>query len=297
MPTGHLILFADRCCAAILSEPMNDGEFLAIFLTEENSVRRFVLLLSCSTLFIASALGQTTAQASPPATDNSDVSKLRAEVESQQKKLNDWANLHRYRDENARLSPPKQGQDRVVFMGDSITDIWGRQQGKFFPGKPYINRGISGQTTPQMLVRFRPDVVNLHPKVVVILAGTNDIAGNTGPESLADIENNLSSMADLAKANKIAVVLATVTPVCDDYKQQTQRRPPAQIVKLNDWIKQYAGQNGLTLLDYYSAMVDDHGRLKKDLTYDGLHPNAQGFEVMGPLAEKAIAEAESRRQQ
>jgi lysophospholipase L1-like esterase len=215
-------------------------------------------------------------------------------VKRYEKQLHDWANLGRYRDEDARLTPPPTGVNRVVFMGDSITDFWGRQRGTFFPGKPYVNRGISGQTTPQMLIRFRPDVVNLRPKVVVILAGTNDIAGNTGPESLADIENNLASMSQLAQANKIRVVLATVMPVCDYIKRQTDRRPPAQIQALNTWIRQYAGQNGLTLLDYYSAMVDDHGMLKKDLTYDGLHPNAEGYAVMSPLAEKAIAEAESR---
>lgn len=205
--------------------------------------------------------------------------------------------MGRYRDEDARLSPPKAGEDRVVFMGDSITDFWGRQRGSFFPGKPYINRGISGQTTPQMLIRFRPDVVKLQPKVVVILAGTNDIGGNTGPQSIEDIENNLASMADIAKANRIRVVLATVMPVCDYIKPQTGRRPPAEIVKLNDWIKQYAAQNGLTLLDYYSAMVDEHGMFKKELTFDGLHPNVAGYEVMGPLAEKAISQAESGNQQ
>ena len=260
-------------------------------------MKRSALLFSFSILCAACAWAQIRTQAPPPSSTDPQVAKLQTEVKHQGEKLKDWADLSRYRDEDARLSPPKNGENRVVFMGDSITDFWGRQRGSFFPGKPYVNRGISGQTTPQMLVRFRPDAVNLQPKVVVILAGTNDIAGNTGPESLADIENNLSSMADLAKANKIAVVLATVTPVCDYIKPQTQRRPPAEIVKLDDWIKQYAGQNGLTLLDYYSAMVDDHGMLKKDLTFDGLHPNAAGYEVMGPLAEKAIAEAESRTQQ
>jgi lysophospholipase L1-like esterase len=226
----------------------------------------------------------------------SQPAKLQTEVDHLQKRLKDWPDLARYRDENARLSPPKAEESRVVFMGDSITDFWGRQRGSFFPGKPYINRGISGQTTPQMLIRFRPDVIKLQPKVVVILAGTNDIAGNTGPESIEDIENNLASMADLAKANRIRVVLSTVMPVCDYIKPQTERRPPAEIVKLNDWIKQYVAQNGLTLLDYYSAMVDAHGMFKKDLTFDGLHPNVAGYEVMGPLAEKAIAQAESNNQ-
>lgn len=235
----------------------------------------------------------------PAATPSSEPTnaKLQTEVDHLQKRLKDWPDLGRYRDEDARLSPPKAGEDRVVFMGDSITDFWGRQRGSFFPGKPYINRGISGQTTPQMLIRFRPDVVKLQPKVVVILAGTNDIGGNTGPQSIEDIENNLASMADIAKANRIRVVLATVMPVCDYIKPQTGRRPPAEIVKLNDWIKQYAAQNGLTLLDYYSAMVDEHGMFKKELTFDGLHPNVAGYEVMGPLAEKAISQAESGNQQ
>ncbi|HSU33076.1 MAG TPA: SGNH/GDSL hydrolase family protein [Bryobacteraceae bacterium] len=249
-------------------------------------------ILFCS----APAWAQSTAQTNETSCE-SQKSKLQDEVNRYQKQLRDWPNLGRYRDEDARMTPTKAGVDRVVFMGDSITDFWGRQRGTFFPGKPYVNRGISGQTTPQMLIRFRPDVINLQPKVVVILAGTNDIAGNTGPESLTDIENNLASMAELAKANKIRVVLATVMPVCDYIKPQTGRRPPAQIQALNTWIRQYAGQNGLTLLDYYSAMVDDHGMLKKDLTFDGLHPNAEGYAVMGPLAEKAISDAESRRQQ
>lgn len=258
---------------------------------------RSILLFSISFLCAASIWGQTSAQPAASSTADPQIAKLQAEVKHQREKLNDWADLSRYRDDNARLSPPKNGEERVVFMGDSITDFWGRQRGSFFPGKPYVNRGISGQTTPQMLVRFRPDVINLQPKVVVILGGTNDIAGNTGPESLTDIENNLSSMADLAKANNVHVVLATVMPVCDYIKPQTERRPPAEIVQLNNWIKQYVAQNGLTLLDYYSAMVDDHGMLKKDLTFDGLHPNVAGYEVMGPLAEKAIAEAENRNQQ
>jgi lysophospholipase L1-like esterase len=256
------------------------------------------ILFTVTSILLWSAPGwaQGTAQTNDTSCE-SQKSKLQDQVNRYEKQLRDWPNLGRYRDEDARMTPPKAGVNRVVFMGDSITDFWGRQRGTFFPGKPYVNRGISGQTTPQMLIRFRPDVVNLQPKVVVILAGTNDIAGNTGPESLADIENNLMSMAEIAKANKIRVVLATVMPVCDYIKPQTGRRPPAQIKALNTWIRQYAGHNGLTLLDYYSAMVDDHGMLKKDLTFDGLHPNAEGYGVMGPLAEKAVSEAESRSQQ
>ncbi len=203
----------------------------------------------------------------------------------------DWPNLGRYAADNAKIAAPAPGENRVVFMGDSITDFWGRERGQFFPGKPYINRGISGQTTPQMLIRFRPDVIDLKPEVVVILAGTNDIAGNTGPETLEEIEGNLESMAQLAKANGIRVVLSAVMPVCDCFTSQTVRRPPEKIVALNTWIKNYCDKNGLVYLDYYTAMADEHGMLKKDLTYDGLHPSAAGYQVMSPLAEQAIKRA------
>ena len=142
-----------------------------------------------------------------------------------------------------------------------------------------------------MLVRFRPDVIDLKPKVVVTLAGTNDLAGNTGPETLQNIEDNLASMSELAKTNGIRVVLASVMPVCDSLRPQTARRPPQQIVALNDWIKNYAARNGFVYLDYYSAMVDNTGMLKKELTYDCLHPNDAGYAVMQPLAEQAVAEA------
>lgn len=176
-------------------------------------------------------------------------------------------------------------------MGDSITDGWGKGQAQFFPGKPYVNRGISGQTTPQMLVRFRPDVIELKPKVVVTLAGTNDIAGNTGPETLENIEDNLASMSELARTNGIRVVIASVMPVCDSLRPQTARHPPQQILTLNDWIKGYTAKNGFVYLDYYSAMVDSAGMLKQELTYDCLHPNDAGYAVMAPLAERAAAEA------
>lgn len=202
----------------------------------------------------------------------------------------DWANLGRYRAENAKLAAPAEGENRVVFMGDSITDMWGRSVGKFFPGKPYVNRGIGGQTTPQMLIRFRYDVLELNPRAVVILAGTNDLAGNTGPEPIDEIEGNLASMAELAQAHGIRVILASVTPVCDIGKQtQTDKRPPAKIVELNHWIREYCARNGDLYLDYYSAMVNDKQMLKPELTGDGLHPNATGFSVMAPLAEEAIA--------
>ncbi len=215
----------------------------------------------------------------------------RAEVEKLRQQLNDWPNLARYRDENTKLQATPSPADRVVFMGDSITDMWGRERGSFFPGKPYVNRGISGQTTPQMLLRFRTDVIALKPRVVVIHAGTNDIAGNTGPETLPEIEGYLASMAELARANSIHVVLASVTPVSDTYRRQTDRRPPETIVALNAWIKEYCVRNHLVFLDYYTATVDDKEMFRNQLTYDGLHPTSQGYEVMGPLAEKAIADA------
>jgi lysophospholipase L1-like esterase len=214
-----------------------------------------------------------------------------AELERLQKRLQDWPNLARYRDDNSKIQPPAAGEERVVFMGDSITDAWGRTYGKFFPGKPYINRGISGQTTPQMLIRFRPDVIAHKPKVVVILAGTNDIAGNTGPMTLEMIQGNLMSMAELARANGIRVVMASVLPVSDYIKPQTERRPMDKIDALNKWMKDYVAKNNAIYLDYYSAMLDEKGLLKNELTYDGLHPNNAGYEVMAPLAAKAIAAA------
>ena len=241
-------------------------------------------------------------QAEPPRKPNMppeqvlepDLAKLEAQLAKDEQILQDWANLSRYRQDNAQIGPPPSGASRVVFMGDSITDAWGRSYGKFFPGRRYVNRGISGQTTPQMLVRFRPDVIALQPKVVLILAGTNDIAGNTGPERIEDIEGNLVSMAQLAQANGIRVVLSSVLPVCDYIQPQTARRPPEKIIALNSWMKDYCARNGLVYLDYYSAMIDRRSMLKKELTYDGLHPNTAGYEVMEPLASKAIETALSK---
>jgi len=188
-------------------------------------------------------------------------------------------------------------------MGDSITDSWDDPKyGGFFPGKPYVDRGISGQTTPQMLIRFRADVIALRPRVVLILAGTNDLAGNTGSMSLETIEDNLVSMAELARANHIQVVLSSVLPI-SDYESRdgkpiirTKDRPPEKIIALNQWMKNYAAGNKLIYLDYYSAMIDAQGFLKDELSEDGLHPNAKGYAIMAPLAEAAIAKAlKSRR--
>src|SRR5262245_11697888 len=199
------------------------------------------------------------------ATQNSaECADVKAQVTRLENRLKDWPALARYHDANAKTTSPSKGEQRVVFMGDSITDSWQNPRyGGFFPGKPYIDRGISGQTTPQMLVRFRADVIALQPKVVVILAGTNDIAGNTGPTTLEAIEDNLVSMTELAKANGIRVVLASLLPVSDYEKNkdgkpiiQTPRRPPEKIKALNDWMKKYAAENKSIYLDYYSAMID-----------------------------------------
>jgi lysophospholipase L1-like esterase len=249
-----------------------------------------IILMTCFTLASAQAASQGSADP---------CAEAKTQLARDESRLKDWPQLARYRDANAKVAPPAKGENRVVFMGDSITDIWQNPKfGGFFPGKPYIDRGISGQTTPQMLIRFRPDVIALKPRAVVILAGTNDIAGNTGPMTLDMIEANLASMSDLARANGIRVVLASLLPVSDYEKTkdgkpiiQTTHRPPEQIGALNEWMKAYAASSGATYLDYFSAMVDDKGFLKADLSDDGLHPNARGYAVMAPLAEAAIASA------
>ena len=206
----------------------------------------------------------------------------------------DWANLNRFKNENAKLAVPLPGEKRIVFMGNSITEGWGKASPDFFMGKPYINRGISGQTTPQMLLRFKADVINLKPKVVIILAGINDIAGNTGPSTLEMIEDNIISMAQLAKANGIKVVLCSVLPAFD-FPWKPGMEPAEKVVALNSLIKNYAAKNRISYVDYYSAMVDARKGLKADLSGDGVHPNNAGYAVMAPLAEKAIAKALGRK--
>jgi lysophospholipase L1-like esterase len=202
----------------------------------------------------------------------------------------DWANTERYKNENALLEEPKQGENRVVFMGNSITEGWINARPNFFANKPFINRGIGGQTTPQMLVRFRPDVLNLKPELVVILAGTNDIAGNTGPSTLEMIMNNITSMAELAKANDIKVILSSVLPAFD-FSWRPGLEPSTKIIALNKMIKEYADENEIVYLDYFSAMVDERNGLKDEYTYDGVHPNEAGYKAMEPLALEAIAKA------
>lgn len=201
--------------------------------------------------------------------------------------LNDWANLYRYKTENIKLGLPAENESRIVFMGNSITEGWLQIYPEFFKDKAYINRGISGQTTPQMLVRFRQDVVNLKPKAVVILAGTNDIAGNTGPSTLEMIEDNIASMVEIAKANNIKVLLCSVLPAFD-YPWRTGLNPAEKIVALNKWIKNYCEENNLTYVDYFTSMADDRNGLKKEYSEDGVHPNKAGYEVMASILMKYL---------
>lgn len=214
------------------------------------------------------------------------------QMQKMQAQLSDWADLARYREDDTALPQPASGEQRVVFYGDSITDGWGRSTGTgpFFPGKPYVNRGISGQTTPQMLVRFEQDVVSLHPAAVVILAGTNDIAGNTGPSTPEMIEDNFTAMTAIAKSNGIKVILASITPAYD-YPWRPGVQPVAEIRALNEWLRDFCASNGCVYLDYYDSMADDKGAMLPGYSVDGVHPTAKGYAVMAPLAERAIAQA------
>ncbi len=205
----------------------------------------------------------------------------------------DWAGLEHYRLANSKTAPPLKGENRVVFFGDSITEFWNLSD--YFAGMPYINRGVGGQITSQMLIRFRPDVVALSPRTVVILGGTNDIHRNHNGAILNVVRDNLSSMVELAQVHSIRVVLASLLPVSDhsngkDGKpiRQTVKRRPGGIKILNEWVKKYANDNRLTYLDYYNVMVDKHGLLRSELSFDGLHPNKDGYKIMARLAEQAI---------
>lgn len=214
---------------------------------------------------------------------------LEIEVRAQRRLLSDWGRLTRYGSENAELRL-KEVEDRVVFLGDDITENWGKGNAPFFPGKPYVNRGISRQTTPQMLVRFRQDVIDLNPKVVVIQGGSNDMAGFSGPATQGTMADYFMSMTELAKAHGIRVVLASITPVCDCTQNLTAFRVPGKIIGMNGWLKEYAAKSGSVYLDYYSALAQGRS-MRKELTVDGLVPNDAGYEKMAPLAEQAIAEA------
>jgi acyl-CoA thioesterase I len=209
----------------------------------------------------------------------------------EQQRMTDWAQQSRYRDANAALPAAAAGEQRVIFFGDSITQGW--DLAKSFPGKPYVNRGISGQTTPQMLVRFRQDVIALKPEVVVILAGTNDLAGNTGPETLEQIEDNFASMCELAAANNIRVVLSSILPVYD-YPWRPGTQPVPKIASLNMWLRSYADAHHLIYLDYFPALADARQGMQSAFSGDGVHPNPAGYAVMAPMAEKAIAQTATK---
>ena len=261
--------------------------------------------LTLAILFLASMTTAAAAQGTvvPLTGPCADVVALQKAFDRDEARLADWPGLGRFREANLELPPPAPGQARVVFMGDSITDNWNNPGfGGFFPGKPYINRGISGQTTPQMLLRFRADVIALKPAVVVILAGTNDIAGNTGPMSIDAIVDNFASMSDLAKANGIRLVIASVLPINDVGKTpdgapavQSKRRPPARIDELNKRLVDLAKREGHVYLDYATPLSDAAGQLNPELADDGLHPNLKGYAVMGPLVEKAIQQALAKK--
>jgi acyl-CoA thioesterase-1 len=258
-----------------------------------------VAVLSCGPLaFSQASTPSAPAQNQIPAEHVAAWEQLTPYQKSQlERTYNDWAFLAKFREADSLLPPATAGETRVVFMGDSITEGWGMKatatspgRGEFFPGKPYINRGISGQTTPQMLVRFRQDVVLLKPKVVVLLAGTNDIAENTGKETLEEIGNHIASMSEIARANGIRVVLCSVLPA-SDFHWHKGLEPAPKIKALNAWMKDYAAKNGFVYVDYYSPMANSEGGLKAELSPDGVHPNKAGYELMAPLAEAGIAEA------
>ena len=245
-----------------------------------------VVLLSTSTATLLGAQNPV-----PAASPQADSARINARIVEEDRLRNDWPFLQKYAKMNAELPAPAPGEQRVVFMGNSITEMWAPYFPSSFPGKPYVNRGIGGQTTPQMLVRFHQDVVGLKPKAVVILAGTNDIAGNTGPSTLEMIENNLAAMAEIAKANGIRVVLASVLPVYTYPWRPEILHPADSIIALNKWIKDYAQSHGEVYLDFHSAMKDERNGLRKDLTTDGVHANEAGYRVMAPLTSAAIERA------
>ena len=255
-------------------------------------MRRIILAITVLTSIFTGALLFSQSQVSVRGPQNAAQAAAQRLLEWRRSRVllaDDWGELERYRADNARLAVSPVDPERVVFFGDSITDFW--DLGQYFPGKPYVNRGISGQTTPQLLVRLREDVIALHPRAVVILAGTNDIAGNTGPMRDQEIEANLASMADLARANSIQVIFASVTPV-HNFTPSSQdyfyTRPQTRILALNQWLKEYCEAQGITYVDYFSAMVGTDGMLKRELADDGLHPNAAGYRIMANLVSDAL---------
>ena len=251
--------------------------------------RKAYTLLWAALLLPAAAPGQLVGDFNPPKANCC----LPGMAQSLVDQLQDWNQLGRYYADNERLKGLPVEPGRVVFLGDSITDGWRLAQS--FPGKPYVNRGIGGQTTPQMLVRMFPDVIDLKPAAMILLAGTNDISHNTGPETEAMVEENIQAIAELAQAHGIKVILCSLLPVSDyTARPQTKARPPADILKLNAWLQVYAAKSGAGFVDYYAALVDDKGMLKDGYSGDGLHPNAKGYDLMAPLAEAAVEKALAR---
>ena len=254
---------------------------------------RVVRALRCLAVSSVACLHACAAQR--PATASAPQSALTERQAAEEARFHgDWADLARYREANARLGPPRPGEQRVVFMGNSITEGFAAHFATLFPGRPFVGRGISGQTTPQMLVRFRQDVIALRPAVVVILGGTNDIAGNTGPASLEMIQDNLASMAELARAHGIRVVLASVLPAAA-YRWRPGLEPAPRIADLNAWLRRYAMTQGFVYVDYHTEMADERQGMRASLSDDGVHPNAAGFRVMAPLTAQAIAAALAER--
>jgi lysophospholipase L1-like esterase len=241
----------------------------------------FCLILLCVLPISAQTPATQANQPDAAASQQKEISRMQA-------KLNDWAELDRYRAANATLPQPAPGEQRVVFFGDSITDGWPIAES--FPGKPYVNRGISGQTTPQMLIRFQQDVVHLKPAAVIILAGTNDIASNTGPSTPEMIEDNFTSIAAIAKKSGIRLIIASILPAAA-YPWKPGIQPADEIRTINAWLKDFAQRDGDIYLDYYTALADAEGGMKSGLSKDGVHPTPQGYAVMAPLADKAIAAA------
>ena len=249
-------------------------------LPSDSWIERFGEWLEAQGLFLPADRKHPASQASPQ-------EMLQRRKENEERIRNDWAYLGRFKEENAKLGPAKPGEDRIVFMGNSITAGWSRIHPEFFAGKPYVNRGIGGQTTPQMLIRFKQDVIDLKPKVVVILAGINDIAHNTGPTTLEAIMDNISAMALLAKANGARVILSSVLPAFD-FPWRPGLEPAEKVIALNRLIKDFADKNEIHYLDYFSSLVDSRKGLKKEYSNDEVHPTLAGYKVMEPLVEKAI---------
>jgi len=251
-----------------------------------NTVKKVLIGLCLSLCLPFSAQAQLVQDFNPPPSTCC-MPRIAAQLAAQ---LQDWNQLGRYHQDDVRLENAPAVEGRVVFMGDSITDGW--DLAKYFPGKPYVNRGIGGQTTMQMVVRMHPDVIHLRPAAFILLAGTNDIASNTGPETLEMIEDNIRAMCELAASHNIKIILCLLTPISDYGKgKQSVHRPPADILSLNHWIESYAADVHAQIADYYTALVDDKGMLREGYSDDGLHPNARGFELLAPVAEAAIQNA------